>query len=190
MKSALKLALMLTVWSVIACCALALVNSFTAPIIEARTAETIKNALTEIFPEASTNESIIAELSSDNPVIKFDNAYAVKSNAGALGIVITATGPTYNASTIMVGIDLDGNIKTIKFISNNDTKGIGSKVVEPHFTEQFNGKNARDAFKVAADVDGVSGATVSSKGVAKILKTACTSGIDYLKAHNLLREAK
>ena len=36
MKKIITLALSLTVWSVIACCALALVNSFTAPIIEER----------------------------------------------------------------------------------------------------------------------------------------------------------
>lgn len=190
MNNTLKLAVTLTIWSVIACCALAVVNSFTAPIIEEQTEASIKNALAEIFPEATENENIITEVNSGNAAIKFDNAYAVKSDAGVLGIVITATGPTYNSSTIMVGINLDGSIKTIKFISNDDTKTIGGKVLRPQFTKQFDGKNGRDAFKVGADIDGVSGATVSSKGVAKILKTACSSGIEYLKAHNLLTEEK
>ena len=77
MKSTLKLALTLTVWSVIACCALALVNSFAEPIIEARTKDNITKALAEIFPEAKTNEDIAAEVKSD---IQFVNNYDWRAN--------------------------------------------------------------------------------------------------------------
>lgn len=191
MKSTLKLALTLTVWSVIACCALALVNSFTAPVIEARTNAMITQALTQIFPEAKTNENIVSEVNSGNPVVKFDNAYLVKSDKDILGVVITATGPTYNSSTIMVGVQTDGTIKTIMFIANYDTKGIGSKVLEPSFTSQFDGKAAASEFKVGSDVEGVSGATVSSKGVAAILKAVSEAALTYLTDKQILiAEAK
>jgi electron transport complex, rnfABCDGE type, G subunit len=188
MKSTLKLALTLTVWSVIACCALALVNSFAEPIIEARTKDNITKALAEIFPEAKTNEDIAAEVKSDNKVVKFNNAYLVKSNDETLGVVITATGPTYNSSTIMIGVRTDGTIKTIKFIANDDTKGIGTRVLEPPFSSQFDGKPAASNFKVGADVQGLSGATVSSKGVAAIVKAVSGAALQYLTAKQLLTE--
>ena len=178
MKNTIKLALNLVVWSVIACCALALVNSFTAPIIQERTESTIRATLVEIFPEVKSYDDVLDKLSTESKTVTFDNAYLVKSDNETLGIAITATGPTYNYSTIMVGLNLDSSIKTIKFISNNDTKGIGTRVLDPSFTEQFNGKIASDPFKVAGDVDGVSGATVSSKGVANILKTVAKNKND------------
>lgn len=190
MKNTLKLAFTLVIWSVIACSALALVNSFTAPIIEERTAEAIKSALGTIFPELKDYDSVLDKISSSSSVIKFDNAYLVKSDSETLGLAITATGPSYDSSTIMVGLTLDGKVKTIKFISNTDTKGIGTKVLDPPFSTQFDGKYATDEFKVGADVDGISGATVSSKGVANIIKTVCSSGIKYLKENNLLMEGK
>lgn len=188
MKNTLKLALTLVVWSVIACCSLALVNSFTSKIISGRTVATVKNALSNVFPDLESYDDILDQTVRESSTIKFDNAYLVKSNDKTLGIAITATGPTYNSSTIMVGLQLDGKIKTIKFISNDDTKGIGTKVLEPSFSSQFNDKKATDEFKVGSDIDGISGATVSSKGVAQIVKTICSAGIKYLKENNLLEE--
>ena len=188
MKKIITLALSLTVWSVIACCALALVNSFTAPIIEERANASIKAALTEIFPEAKKFDTISEEVFSSVPTITFDNVYLVTNGDKTLGITITATGPTYGSSTIMVGIDTHGLVKGISFIENTDTKGIGSKVLESTFTSQFFGKNAHDEFKVGSDVQGVSGATISSKGVSEILKTACISAVTFMANNGITEE--
>lgn len=191
MKSTLKLAVVLTIWSVIACSALALVNSFTAPIIETHTKQKITKALEEIFPEGTSNTDILSELTSNEKTIKFDNAFLVKSDNETLGVVITATGPTFNKATIMVGVQVDGKIKTIKFINLTDSKGIGTKVLEEPFVSQFDGKDTSDEFKVRADVQNISTATVSSKGVTEIVKTISKASLKYLQDNNLfIKEAK
>lgn len=186
MKSSLKLAIVLTIWSVIACSALALVNSFTAPIIEMYTKQKITKALSEIFPDGKSNADILSEVTSDKKTIKFDNAFLVKSDNETLGVVITATGPTFNSATIMVGVQVDGRIKTIKFINLTDSKGIGTKVLQAPFASQFDGKDTSDEFKVRADVQNISTATVSSKGVTEIVKTISKASLKYLQDNSLL----
>ena len=56
------------------------------------------------------------------------------------------------------GIGADGNITAVKVLSHEETAGLGSRVTESKFTDQFIGKNA--------DLDGVdviSGASRSSR---------------------------
>jgi electron transport complex protein RnfG len=48
---------------------------------------------------------------------------------------------------------------------------LGSKIADAPFREQFAGKSITDPFVVGQDVDGISGATVSSKAVADGLRT-------------------
>ena len=59
------------------------------------------------------------------------------------------------------GITPEGNLTGIAIMKQSETPGIGSRVTEPAFTDQFK--------KVTVDnptaVDGVSGASYSTKGV-------------------------
>ena len=77
---------------------------------------------------------------------------------------------------IMTGFNVDGSIKTFKVISNHETPGLGSKIDEPKFKEQFRGFNPRlQILKVrqdGGDVDAVTAATVSSRAVLKAINRA------------------
>jgi electron transport complex protein RnfG len=67
----------------------------------------------------------------------------------------------YSIIGVMVGISKDGTLLDIGITSHLETPGIGTRVEEASFTDQFKGLSTKKAFKV----DSISGATYSSKGV-------------------------
>lgn len=77
---------------------------------------------------------------------------------------------------IMAGFNADGSIKNFKVISSNETPGLGSKVDEPKFKEQFEGFHPdRQILKVrqdGGDIDAVTAATISSRAVLNALERA------------------
>ena len=67
-----------------------------------------------------------------------------------------------------MGIDENGKISKIEFISLGETPGLGSKVKDNEdFREQFYGKSASPV-----ELDAVSGATFSSKGMKNAVEEA------------------
>ncbi len=77
---------------------------------------------------------------------------------------------------LIVGFFLDGTISGYKVISSKETPGLGSKVSEPKFSEQFIGiKPKRKTFKVKQDggeIDAVTAATISSRAVIDAIQKA------------------
>jgi len=77
---------------------------------------------------------------------------------------------------IAVGIN-GGEVKGVVVISNAETLGLGDQALEPVFIKQFIGRTPKDKVEVKKDIDAVSGATISSKGLTKGVRTA----LDYYK---------
>lgn len=72
---------------------------------------------------------------------------------------------------MMVGYDpSEGKIIGLEILSMQETPGLGSKIDEPDFKDQFLGKSVEDAFVVKQDVEIITGATVSSEAVSKGIK--------------------
>ena len=103
-----------------------------------------------------------------------DSVYEVLvggENAG-YAIKVVASGSQGNIE-MMVGVDAEGVVTGVSIVDNSETSGIGSKVMsnEPLSSgvgvlDQFQGKSAADGtLTVGKNVDAISGATVSSKGV-------------------------
>ncbi len=75
---------------------------------------------------------------------------------------------------MMVGLDAEGAVTGVSVVKNAETAGIGSKVMENEPTasgvgvlDQFIGKSAADGtLNVGSNVDAITGATVSTKGIA------------------------
>jgi len=70
---------------------------------------------------------------------------------------------------VMVGFDLEKNVLTgIGILTHQETPGLGARISEPLFTDGFKNKPLTAVFKVkkeGGEVDAVSGATNSSRGV-------------------------
>jgi electron transport complex protein RnfG len=68
---------------------------------------------------------------------------------------------------LMVGFSADLKINSISVIKHKETPGLGTKMKEPKFKDQFNGKDPA-AFKLkvkkdGGDVDAISAATITSR---------------------------
>jgi electron transport complex protein RnfG len=66
---------------------------------------------------------------------------------------------------MVVGLERDGKVAGVSIISNRETPGLGTKVEEDAFLDQFTSWTAVTIDEDAKDLDAVSGATKSSNGV-------------------------
>jgi electron transport complex protein RnfG len=75
---------------------------------------------------------------------------------------------------VMVGVDPEGTLTGISIMTHTETPGLGARIVEPEFTDQFAGLDL-ETTKLSAEggkVDAVSGATFSTMGVITAVDTA------------------
>lgn len=180
MKSMAKLSASLAAFTVAASLCLALVHLLTAPYIAANAERALTDGLKRIFPEADRFESVEDFPESGISSVTFTNAYKAMAGDDVAGMVVRATGVTYKTSTILVGVEPDRTLKQAEIIENNDTAGVGTKTSEPAFIDQFLGKSIDDSFELGADLDGISGSTISARGVSRIIQLASYHAGSYL----------
>ena len=70
---------------------------------------------------------------------------------------------------VLVGVDLDGILTGIVVVAHHEPYGYFS-VDTPEFATQFRHKNIRDRFRVGADVDGVSTATLTVTSTTRAVR--------------------
>ena len=77
---------------------------------------------------------------------------------------------------VMVGYDIGNDTLTgIQVISHKETPGIGSKIAEDQFTKSFKGLTTSTRFTTkpqGGDVDAISGATYSARGVCEAIRNS------------------
>ena len=90
----------------------------------------------------------------------------------ALGYAFVGEGPGYGGAVrILVGVDGEsGEILNLAVLNHAETPGLGSKIEEASFRNQFKGKTLDDPIAIGRDIDGISGATVSSRAVAEAVR--------------------
>ena len=72
---------------------------------------------------------------------------------------------------MLVGIDTAGILTGVVVVSHHEPYGDFS-IDPPEFAEQFKGKNIRDAFRVGADVDAVSRATITIMSATRAIRNS------------------
>lgn len=190
MKGMARLGIRLAIFAGLACASLALVYAFTKDSIDHQNEIQLQASLKEIFPQAVSFEPI-QDLTSSDPNIKFDAAYEVKSDMAPLGIAVKVTGPSYGgAATLLVGVDLLRTITGVRIMVLSDTPGLGMNATNPTyyvdktkkitFLGQFDGKALSDPFQVKNDVVAITAATISSRSLTNIIKTAGNAAIAYM----------
>ncbi len=166
-----KLFIVVTLFSAISGGLLAMVKSSTQERIELQQLTYVKGPAINQILEGCTNNPLddrfklkdggreidffIGEFEGKRNTVAFENSG--KGFGGAIGV--------------MVAIDMENDqIRNIGITTHSETPGVGSRVkTDPSFRRQFKGISVDSAFKIKAeggDIDAVSGATVSSKGVA------------------------
>ena len=73
---------------------------------------------------------------------------------------------------VLVGLSLDGRITRIKILENRETQNIVRGIYGEPFLSQYKGKSIKDAFRAGADLDGITGATITVEAINESLKKA------------------
>lgn len=189
----IKLGIILAVYAAVSCTVLAVVNNFTAPKIALNQENKVNSAMKAFFPEEGfTFESVTDYEPKAVGSVKIESLIIAKRDGQVAGGAAQVNGPTYDQGTILVGMDKDGVIKGLKFLKLTDSPGFGLKANDPTFTlpsgktfyGQFEGKNAKDGFTAGETFDAISGATISSVGIAGLLKEGTDALFRYIGGDN------
>lgn len=184
----LRLGLVLCAYAVASCFVLALVNYWTLPVITANKLLTAQKAMKAVFPLAedfSPAEVSDADISAAKALgVTLTNIYKVLEGGEVVGAVGEAEGATYDRAKIMIGLKADGTTTKIEFLELTDSPGFGQKAKDPGyrvpsgktFFDQFDGLDSAKGFALknagAGVIDAISGATITSSGVSKIVTVA------------------
>jgi len=157
---------------------LSAVHRVTRPKIAAQRLAEEQESLKDVFPKAAA----FAPVRQDGEVLYYK---ALDGSQRVLGYAFKAVRRGYSSDIVtMVGMRPDGTIVRIRVLSQNETPGLGTRIVEavqeetfwdvllrkvnvrskprPWFQERFDG---RDAATLTETVDAITGATISSAAV-------------------------
>jgi electron transport complex protein RnfG len=178
----LKLTLTLLITCVIVAGVLGYVNSITKDKIAEFNKEKTETAMKAVVSDPDSSEFSAVKVTDDMTAAAasysatLDSVYSVTSGGQDAGyaVKVVASGSQGDIE-MMVGIDTDGTVTGVSIVDNSETSGIGSKVMSNSplangvgVLDQFVGMSHADGdLVVGKNVDAISGATVSSKGVTK-----------------------
>lgn len=144
---------------------LGVVNQITKPRIDAIQAEKIRAAMSQVLP-ADSYEPL------DFTAANVTAIYQAVSDGKDTGWVVeTSAAGSQGPIEMMVGIDSEGKVTGVSIVKHSETPNIGTKVVgDQAVLDRFTGMSL-EAGEITVNgganrFDGVSGATVSSRGVA------------------------
>lgn len=160
--SLIKPVVVLSVLCLVVSVALAFTNSLTADIIYEKENAAAIAARKELLPDAGEFEVLTDTFDGVKDVAVADTGETV----------ITGVGTGYGGEVpVMVAIGADGSIVAVKVLEIAETPGIGDQIItDPNFQSQFAGM-AAEPFS-AADVDTISGATISSTAAIDAINNA------------------
>lgn len=171
-KFVLKVAGTLTAIALVVAAMLGAVNMITYDKITAINEANTKAALAAVAPEGATFEPVEITDAVAAAAAQYASVSEVYTmSTGGYATKIVASGSQGNIEMI-VGVDADGAITGVSIVSNSETGGIGTKVMEnkPNdagvpVLDQFQGMSGAGSLVVKSNITPISGATVSTNGV-------------------------
>jgi len=160
MKLSLRMFSVLTIVSFLSGFFLSYIWRISYEKIEIQKKKRIENAIKSVYGGANRFEY------EEMDGFKF---YRVFKNENFLGYAFISKGGGYQGEiSVLVGVLPDlKTLRGIKILENVETPGLGSKVAEDFFVKQFRGK--RCPLRLNVDIKAITGATISSKAVLKIV---------------------
>ncbi|MHC4217852.1 MAG: FMN-binding protein [Planctomycetota bacterium] len=175
---------------------LAGVYQVTKPIIDANKAEALRLGVFTVVPGASRIQKLVLRdgalvPAADGEITTEPTVHAAYDDDGTfLGWAISGAGPGFQ-DTIGVLYGYDPTVRQVTgmhILQSKETPGLGDKIFKDEdFVGNFNGlaidpeivvvKDGRDADN---EVDAITGATISSKAVCRIINEANTRWLDLL----------
>lgn len=173
----LKLTLSLAALTAAAGVILGFVATQTMPLADANDKRMQEEARKEVLPDADRFEAMAG-----HPEWMEGRDKTGKS----VGYVIQAVGKGYGGEIKMaLGVDNQFKVVAYKITQQNETPGLGDGALKPKFRDQFKGKSLEQLEVVKRPdpqkIQAITGATITSRGVTKIIAEAVQTLQNALK---------
>jgi len=172
-----NMALSLTLISLVASAGLGSIYELTKEPIAQSNLRKKTEAIKQVVPEFNNNpfEDMLRIPTGEGDSL---DVYPAKMNGDIVGYAINSY--TRNGFSgdifLMAGFNADGSIYNITVLEHKETPGLGTKMTEPRFKDQFKEMNlAGVALKVKKDggqVDAITSATISSRAFCDAVQRA------------------
>ena len=170
MREMIRLLVVIAVFSAVSGGLLAAIQSGTKDRIEYQQLKFVKGPTIQQILEGSSNDPLVDRFKL--PDGKEERSFFVGVFDGKANIVaLEAFGKGFGGDIgVIIAVNVENDeIVGIGVTTHSETPGVGSRVkTDPSLSEQFKGLPIKEPFKVKAEggqIDAISGATVSSRGV-------------------------
>lgn len=166
MRDIFKPALSLLIICTLVTFLVALTFYATENTIDTREKEALDGAMNEVLPNGAPFEEMETDSSFNDESIKLNGVYSSKE-----GYVFNITVQGYGGDVIVIiGINKNSEISGVRLGPNNETPSLGKKAEESAFTSLFEKLKTKE--NIAANVDTISGATITSSAVIEAVQKA------------------
>ena len=161
-----------TVLMMISAGALSSVYALTRDKIERNKTEELKRALREVNPALSSYRK--EELKMDDG--RTFEIYYTETEKGITGAVKCFNKKGYGGKIeALIGVNEAGEVLSVKVLSDNETPGLGKKVLSPDFLKQYEKATLSNNFAVkkdGGDFNYVTSATITSRAITSLVHDA------------------
>ena len=174
MKEIIQMIVVLSVISTVCGLALSGVRNKTAERIENQVLMNVQGPKVKLVLDGADNDLI-----ADRKKMKINEEeillFIGKKQGKPWAIAYESMGGGFGGDLkVMVGYNLhEDKLTGIQIIDHKETPGVGSKVTEDQFTKTFKGIDLNTNFAIKSeggDIDGITGATYSSRGVCEAIR--------------------
>lgn len=174
-KRSLRLTAVLLLVIAVSALFLTLIHLVTAGRIAAREEESHRAALVSVMPGADVFSQLYCE---DPTITGITGAY---SGTRFMGYCVETGADGFGGPLrLMVGVSAGGAVTGVSILSHSETAELGAQVQSEEFLSQFLNKSGTITVNTGKNaIDGISGATKTSKAVAAAVNTALTAVLNY-----------
>ncbi|MDI9441146.1 MAG: RnfABCDGE type electron transport complex subunit G [Firmicutes bacterium] len=182
MNESVRMVVVLAVIGMVSAGVLSVVYQTTSAIIEENAARALESSVLEVLPGTSTVNIIRAsrdELGEDDQRTAKEREQTttliyqgVDEQGRPVGYAFVGEGNGYGGVVrVLVGVaEASDEILNIKILEHTETPGLGSRIENDDFRQQFAGKSTQDPIAIGSDIDNISGATISARAVAEAVR--------------------
>lgn len=191
MKDRARMVIVLIICAAISATMLGWVYNYTKPIVQVNQEKKLKRTVLDVFSIPYTEDNILDVFSQNVEVVSSPSGTyyrAFQMGEGGKeykGVAVELSGPGFWAPIrVILALEQDlTTVKGFKVVEQAETPGLGGRMAEPWFQEQFKGKRVRPFLHVAFagrasgpnEVDAITGATETSKALDRIINGGLAS---------------
>ncbi len=180
MKEMLKITLSLVVIFIAAGLIMGITYKYTSPIKFKAEKKEKEEALKEMAPDATDPITPSGKWTVHSKNFEY---YEAKADGKPVAFIASTAGKGYSSFIqMLVSLSPDLKIRDLKVLGMNETPGLGDQVLEKSFLDQFKGKSLSQLVLIKGEtkenIQAISGATISSRGVTNGVKDAVQTLVD------------